>query len=324
MSHILVCGGAGYIGSHFVRYLLDAGHRVTVFDNLSTGHREATGNAAFVEGDILDARALDRVFAAERVDAVVHFAALSIVAESMREPERYRRNNVDGTANLVQAMRRAGVTRAVFSSSAAVYGNASDEWIDESAPHQPINPYGASKAMAEQVLAAACADGALRVASLRYFNAAGAHPGGEIGEAHNPETHLIPNVLRVAAHGGNVCINGRDYATDDGTCVRDYVHVVDLAEAHHLALEWLESAKGFHPFNLGGGQGHSVLEVLEAARRVTGRPIASVDAPRRPGDPHRLVASISRAQRQLGWQPRHSDLDSLLASAWQWHRAPRF
>ena len=324
MSHILVCGGAGYIGSHLVRHLRDRGHDVTVFDNLSTGHRAAVAGVPFVEGDLLDPAALDRVFADADIDAVVHVAALSIVADSVRDPERYRRNNVDGTVELLRAMRRAGVTRLVFSSSAAVYGNAPGEWIDETTPLQPINPYGASKAAAEALLAEACHDGLLAVASLRYFNAAGAHVSGEIGEAHEPETHLIPNVLRAAVSGGGMRILGRDYPTPDGTCIRDYVHVEDLAEAHRLALEWLTGRSGFHPFNLGGGRGFSVLEVLEAARRITGRPIASVDAPRREGDPHRLVASIARATQLLGWRPEKSDLDTLLGSAWRWHRSPRF
>jgi len=326
MSHILVCGGAGYIGSHLVRHLLDRGHRVTVFDNLSTGHRAAIGSATLVEGDMLDPRALEQAFAHAPMDAVVHFAALSIVADSVRDPERYRRNNVDGTVNLVRAMRQAGVRRLVFSSSAAVYGHASGEWINEDAQRRPINPYGASKAMAEDVLAEACRDGGMAVAALRYFNAAGAHPSGVIGESHQPETHLIPNVLRVSAgvDTGPVQIFGRDYPTADGTCIRDYVHVDDLADAHRCALEWLEDRDGFYPFNLGSGQGFSVLEVLEAACRVTGRKIRSVDAPRRSGDPHRLVASITRARQVLGWQPRYSDLDTLIDTAWGWHRAPRF
>jgi UDP-glucose 4-epimerase len=326
VSHILVCGGAGYIGSHLVCHLLERGHRVTVFDNLSTGHRAAVGEVDFIEGDLLDPAALEQVFAKVLVDAVVHFAALSIVADSVRDPERYRRNNVDGTVNLVQAMRHAGVKRLVFSSSAAVYGNASGEWIDEDAPKQPINPYGASKAIAEDALANACRDGGLAVASLRYFNAAGAHPSGVIGDSHQPETHLIPNVLRVAAgtDAGPVRIFGRDYPTADGTCIRDYVHVDDLADAHYRALAWLEGRDGFHPFNLGSGRGFSVLEVLEAARRVTRQPIWSLDALRRPGDPHRLVASITRAGQMLGWQPRCSDLDTLLETAWRRHRAPRF
>ena len=324
MSHVLVCGGAGYIGSHLVRHLLDTGYRVTVFDNLCTGHRSAVGDARFVQGDVLDASALERVFADAPVDVVVHFAALSIVSDSMRDPERYRRNNVEGTANLVKEMCRAGVGRMVFSSSAAVYGNASSQWIDEDAPRQPINPYGMSKAEAERVLVDVCREQSLAVVSLRYFNAAGAHASGEIGEAHHPETHLIPNVLRAAADGGVVHINGRDYPTADGTCVRDYVHVDDLATAHRQAMEWLEGAQGFHPFNLGGSTGHSVLEVLEAARQVTGRVIRSVDVPRRPGDPGRLVASTARARQQLGWQPRHSDLETLLASAWRWHCNPRY
>lgn len=324
MSHVLVCGGAGYIGSHLVRHLLDAGYRVTVFDNLSTGHRAAIAGVPLIEGDLLDPSALDRAFSEAPVDAVVHFAALSIVADSIRDPGRYRRNNVDGTVNLIHAMQRAGVHRVVFSSSAAVYGNAPGEWIDETTTLRPINPYGETKALAESALRDACEDARWSVASLRYFNAAGAHGSGEIGEAHEPETHLIPNVLRAAAQAGHVNIYGRDYPTIDGTCVRDYVHVDDLASAHRLALEWLVKHPGFHAFNLGSGRGFSVLEVLDAARRITRCPVASEDSPRRVGDPHRLVAAIGKAQRMLGWEPVNSDLETLLSSAWRWHQAPRF
>lgn len=324
MSHILVCGGAGYIGSHMVRLLMANGYRVTVFDNLSTGHRAAVGGAALIEGDLLDSDALRRAFADERIDAVMHFAALSIVGESVREPVRYYRNNVAGTLNLIEAMRMAGVDRLVFSSTAAVYGTVRADSIDESQPLQPINPYGASKAMAERAIADACAAYGMRAVALRYFNAAGADPSGEIGEAHSPETHLVPNVLRAALDGTPVGIFGRDYPTPDGTCIRDYVHVCDLAEAHRLALAYLEAHQGFHAFNLGSGTGFSVLQVLDMARRVSGCAIENQDLPRREGDPSRLVASCERATEALGWSPVCSDLDSIVESAWRWHRNRRY
>lgn len=324
MSHVLVCGGAGYIGSHMVRLLMAAGYRVTVFDNISTGHREAIGGATLAEGDLLDPVALRRVFSGEPIDAVLHFAALSIVSESVREPTRYYRNNVLGTLHLIQAMRDAGVDRMVFSSTAAVYGMSAADRIDETHPLQPINPYGASKAMAERVIADACVAHDMRAVALRYFNAAGADPSGEIGEAHSPETHLIPNVLRAALDGTQVSIFGRDYPTPDGTCIRDYIHVRDLAEAHRLALAYLEGQRGFHAFNLGSGVGFSVLQVLEAARRVSGRAVDSLDLPRRDGDPARLVASSRQAAEVLGWVPGCSDLTSIVDSAWRWHRNQRY
>jgi UDP-glucose 4-epimerase len=324
MSHILVCGGAGYIGSHMVRLLMADGHRVTVFDNLSTGHRAAVGGAALVEGDLLDPDALRCAFADDRIDAVMHFAALSVVGESVREPVRYYRNNVAGTLNLIEAMRTADVDRLVFSSTAAVYGTARADSIHESQPLQPINPYGASKLVAERVIADACAAYGMRAVALRYFNAAGADPSGEIGEAHSLETHLVPNVLRAALDGTPVGIFGRDYPTPDGTCIRDYVHVCDLAEAHRLALAYLEGHQGFHAFNLGSGIGFSVLQVLDMARRVSGRAIESHDLSRREGDPSRLVASCERATEALGWSPTCSDLGSIVESAWRWHRSPRY
>ncbi|ODV27251.1 MAG: UDP-glucose 4-epimerase GalE [Rhodanobacter sp. SCN 68-63] len=324
MSHVLVCGGAGYIGSHMVRLLTATGHGVTVFDNLSTGHRQAIAGADFIEGDLLDPADLARAFSARPFDAVMHFAALSIVGESVREPVRYYRNNVAGTMNLVAAMHRAGVARLVFSSTAAVYGMSGAEWIDEDQPLQPINPYGASKAMAERVIADACKAHGMGAVALRYFNAAGADPSGEIGESHSPETHLIPNVLRAALDGSSVGIFGRDYPTPDGTCIRDYVHVCDLAEAHRRALDYLEARRGFHVFNLGSGTGFSVLQVLEQARRISGRNIASQDLPRRDGDPVRLVASGKKAAEALGWDPRGSALTGIVESAWRWHRNPRY
>ncbi|HET8554357.1 MAG TPA: UDP-glucose 4-epimerase GalE [Rhodanobacteraceae bacterium] len=322
---VLVCGGAGYIGSHMVRHLVQGGHEVVVFDNLSTGHREAVGDVALVEGDVLDARALDAVFAAHRLDAVMHFCARSLVGESVHKPLAYYENNVVGTLGLMRAMQRAGVDKLVFSSTAAVFGQPQAELIDEDHPTQPINPYGASKLMVERMLADAATAFGLRSVALRYFNAAGADASGELGESHDPETHLIPNVLRAAlGQGGGLKVFGDDYATRDGTCVRDYVHVNDLAAAHLAAVQFMQEHEGAHVFNLGNGEGFTVLEVIEAARRVTGADIAFERAPRRAGDPAVLVASSVRAREQLGWQPQYTDIGAIIETAWRWHRHSRY
>jgi UDP-glucose 4-epimerase len=322
---VLVCGGAGYIGSHMVRHLVAHGHEVVVFDNLATGHREAVGDATLVVGDLLDPPSLASLFAAHRFDAVMHFCALSLVGVSVGEPYQYYQNNVAGTLNLLQEMRVAGVAKLVFSSTAAVFGNPETELIDETHPTRPINPYGASKLMVERILADAVHAYGLRSVALRYFNAAGADPSGEIGESHEPETHLIPNVLRAALGGGGALkVFGDDYATRDGTCVRDYVHVNDLASAHLKAIQFMADHDGAHLFNLGNGQGFTVLEVIEAARRVTGVEIAFERAPRRAGDPPVLVASSARAREQLGWTPQFADIGGIIDSAWRWHRQSRY
>ncbi len=322
---VLVCGGAGYIGSHMVRHLVGHGHEVVVFDNLSTGHREAVAGVPLVTGDVADARALDAVFAAHAFDAVMHFCARSLVGESVQKPLAYYRNNVAGTLGLLEAMQRAGVDKLVFSSTAAVFGQPQAECIDEAHPAQPINPYGASKLMVERVLADAARAYGLRSVALRYFNAAGADPSGELGESHEPETHLIPNVLRAAlGQGGGLKVFGDDYATRDGTCVRDYVHVNDLAAAHLAAVEYMREHEGAHVFNLGNGEGFTVLEVIEAARRATGVDIAFERAPRRDGDPAVLVASSARARRELGWQPQYTDVGAIIETAWRWHQQPRY
>lgn len=322
---VLVCGGAGYIGSHMVRYLREHGHDPVVFDNLSTGHREALDDTPLIEGDVRDATALDRVFAAHDVDAVMHFCARSLVGESVTKPYAYYENNVAGTLSLLEAMHRAGVDKLVFSSTAAVFGVPQAEWIDESHPTVPINPYGASKLMVERILADAASAYGLRSVALRYFNAAGADPAGTIGESHSPETHLIPNVLRAAlGHGGGLKVFGDDYDTRDGTCVRDYVHVNDLASAHLAAVQYMHEHEGAQLFNLGNGQGFTVLEVIEAARRATGTDIAFERAPRRAGDPPVLVASSERARAELGWTPRFTDIGEIIATAWSWHRQSRF
>jgi UDP-glucose 4-epimerase len=318
---ILVCGGAGYIGSHMVRHLRANGHEAVVFDNLSTGHRQAVGEASLVEGDLLDPAALATLFAAHRFDAVMHFCARSLVGESVQQPYAYYRNNVAGTLNLLQAMQAAGVERLVFSSTAAVFGNPQADLIDEDHPTAPINPYGASKLMVERMLADAATAYGLRSVALRYFNAAGADPAGTLGESHDPETHLIPNVLRAAlGTGSSLKVFGDDYATRDGTCVRDYVHVNDLASAHLAALAFMGAHEGAHVFNLGNGQGFSVLEVIEAARRVTGADIGFEVAPRRLGDPPVLVAASNRAREVLGWIPEFTDIGDIIATAWTWHR----
>jgi UDP-glucose 4-epimerase len=322
---ILVCGGAGYIGSHMARRLVDGGCQVSVLDNLSTGHRRAVRWCELLHADLLDPASLERAFASRRFDAVMHFCARSLVGESVAQPYDYYANNVAGTLHLLQAMRRHGVARLVFSSTAAVFGQPLAGRIDEDHPKTPINPYGASKLMVERILADAADAYGLRSVALRYFNAAGASADGAIGESHYPETHLIPNVLRAAlGTGPGLKVFGDDYPTRDGTCVRDYVHVDDLAQAHQLALEFMDANVGAHAFNLGNGHGFSVREVIAAAEEASGREIDYTVEPRRTGDPSVLVAASDRARHQLGWTPEHASLASILASAWRWHRAPAY
>lgn len=322
--HVLVCGGAGYVGSHAALVLAHAGHDVTVLDNLSTGHREAVRWGSLIEADLLKPETLDAAFA-RPVDAVMHFCARSLVGESMHEPVAYYQNNVAGTLNLLEAMRRHDVDRMVFSSTAAVFGNPVTDMIDEDHPKQPINPYGASKLMVEQVLRDAANGYGLRSVALRYFNAAGAAADEGIGESHSPETHLIPNALKAAAgEGAGLTVFGNNYPTHDGTCIRDYVHVLDLADAHLRALGWMDRERGAYQFNLGNGNGFSVLEVIEAARRLSGRDIPYTIGAPRAGDPPVLVASSGRAREKLGWTPRFDRMDPIIESAWAWHRAPAF
>lgn len=314
------------MGSHMVRYLLTNQHEVVVYDNLSTGHRQAVPRGVtFAHGDIGDAARLARVFATHRFDAVIHFCARSLVGESVVDPYAYYRNNVANTLVLLSAMNEAGVQRLVFSSTAAVFGNPHAEHIDEGHATAPINPYGQSKLMIEHVLEDAARAYGLRSVALRYFNAAGADPDGSIGEAHDPETHLIPNVLKaVLGQSAALKVFGDDYDTRDGTCVRDYVHVNDLASAHLLAIDYLATHEGAFRFNLGNGEGFSVREVIAAAERVTGKPVPHEIAPRRAGDPATLVASSELARLELGWEPRITRLDDILASAWRWHLDPGF
>ncbi|MCZ2104329.1 MAG: UDP-glucose 4-epimerase GalE [Comamonadaceae bacterium] len=319
--HVLVCGGAGYIGSHMCKRLARAGCVPVTFDNLSTGHRAAVQWGPLEVGDLLRPGDLRAVLARYPITAALHFAARSLVGESVREPALYLRGNVTGTLNLLDAMRSAGVMRLVFSSTAAVYGNPITTPIDETHPAQPINPYGLSKWLAEQQIQAYCDAYGLRAVCLRYFNAAGADADAETGEAHEPETHLIPNIIRAALDpaAGPVKLFGDDYPTPDGTCVRDYIHVEDLAEAHLLALRYMDAHEGRHVFNLGVGQGYSVAQVLAQCRALCDGAPASEIHPRRAGDPATLVASAARAHQELGWQPRH-DLASILASALRWHQ----
>lgn len=318
---ILVCGGAGYIGSHMVRYLHRAGEDVVVFDNLSTGHAWSVKDVPLVVGDIRDAAAMDKILADGAFDAVIHMCASSLVGESVTDPYKYYDNNVAGTLSLLQSMRRHGVAKIVFSSTAAVFGIPQAEVIDEEHPTQPINPYGASKLMVERMLADAASAYGVRSVSLRYFNAAGADPEGGIGEAHEPETHLIPNVLRAALGKGEVKIFGDDYDTADGTCVRDYIHVNDLADAHLKAIHYMLKHEGAHRFNLGNGHGFSVKDIIRASSEVSGKPIPMKVAARRPGDPATLVASSAKARSQLGWQPVFTSIDAIIESAWTWHNS---
>ncbi|NIF17792.1 UDP-glucose 4-epimerase GalE [Pantoea sp. Cy-639] len=310
----LVVGGAGYIGSHMVRHLTKAGHQVVVVDTA----RPRPG-IAWVAMDIVDGPALDRLFGEHRFDAVFHFASFIQVGESVADPGKYYQNNVAATLSLLQAMRRAQVNHLVFSSSAAVYGDPLSVPIDEAHPKAPINPYGRSKWIVEQMLGEFDQAYGLKSVSLRYFNAAGADPGGQLGECHEPETHLIPLILQAAAGRREaITVYGRDYDTPDGTCIRDYVHVSDLASAHAQAIDYLRAGGTSTAFNLGNGQGFSVQQVIDAARTVTGRTIATLDAPRRAGDPPRLVADAGKARSVLGWQPAFSSLEQIVAHAWNW------
>lgn len=319
---VLVVGGAGYIGSHMVWLLAQKGARVVTLDNLSSGHRDAVIAGDFVHGDIADRNLLDQLFRSRRFDAVMHFASCIQVGESVREPIKYYQNNVVNTLNLLNAMHAHGVARFVFSSTAAVYGEPACVPIDELHRREPINPYGRTKLMIEQALADYDAAYGLKSVCLRYFNAAGAHPEGLLGERHEPETHLIPLVLQAASgRRPYVTVFGRDYDTPDGTCIRDYVHVLDLANAHWRALEQLMDGAGSAAYNLGNGSGFSVQEVIDAARRISRREIPVRGGPRRAGDPARLVADATLAGSRLGWTPFYPDIETIIAHAWEWERS---
>lgn len=321
MDRILVAGGAGYIGSHACRRLAEAGFEPVAFDDLSTGWREAVQFGPLIEGDLLDRAALAAAFAAVRPIAVMHFAARSLVGESVAEPLRYWRTNVCGSLNLVEAAAAAGVRAFVFSSTAAVYGEPEAALIAEDAPRRPTNPYGATKLAVERLLQDAELATGLRATIFRYFNVAGAEESGRIGEFHRPETHLVPLVLDAASgRRGAIVVHGEDYPTPDGTCVRDYLHVEDLVDAHLLGLRRLIEGGSGGVFNLGVGRGWSVREVIARARAVTGTAIPTIVGPRRPGDPSRLVCDGRRAMGELGWRPIRSDLDRMIADAWRWHQ----
>jgi UDP-glucose 4-epimerase len=325
-ASVLVAGGAGYIGSHMVKRLGREGFAVTTVDNLSVGHRDAVSCGELVHADLLDRDAMSRLFAGRRFDLVIHFAASAYVGESVESPRKYYTNNVIGTMNLVHAMLDAGTRRLIFSSSCATYGVADAVPITEAHPQRPINPYGRTKLVIEQMLQDYAGPTGLRSVALRYFNAAGCDREGDLRERHEPEPHIIPLVLREAKRvleGGDpeasgLSIFGDDYPTPDGTCVRDYVHVEDLASAHLLAAERMLAGEGegFEAFNLGSARGVSLLELIEAARRVTGAPIVHRVRPRRPGDPPALVGSARKAEEVLGWRPAIGDIDAILASAW--------
>lgn len=322
MMNVLVCGGAGYIGSHTVYELIERGHSVVVVDSLIKGHKAAVHNdAKFYLGDIRDEDFMDRVFKENNIDAVIDFAAFSLVGESVNEPFKYYENNVYGTLKLLEAMERAGVKKIVFSSTAATYGEPENDIIVESDKTIPTNPYGETKLTVEKILKWADNAYGIKFVALRYFNAAGAHISGKIGEDHSPETHLIPIILQTAlGQREKMFIFGDDYDTPDGTCVRDYIHVTDLADAHIKALEKLFKTNESGIYNLGNGKGFSVKEVIEKAKKVTGKDFKVEIEARRNGDPSTLIASSEKAIKELGWKPKFNTLDKIIETAWNWHK----
>lgn len=322
MMNVLVCGGAGYIGSHTVYELIERGHSVVVVDSLIKGHKAAVHNESkFYLGDIRDEEFMDRVFKENNIDAVIDFAAFSLVGESVNEPFKYYENNVYGTLKLLEAMERAGVKKIVFSSTAATYGEPENDIIVESDKTNPTNPYGETKLTVEKMLKWADNAYGIKFVALRYFNAAGAHISGKIGEDHSPETHLIPIILQTAlGQREKMFIFGDDYDTPDGTCVRDYIHVTDLADAHIKALEKLFKTNESGIYNLGNGKGFSVKEVIEKAKKVTGKDFKVEIEARRSGDPSTLIASSEKAIKELGWKPKFNTLDKIIETAWNWHK----
>ncbi len=319
---ILVCGGAGYIGSHTVHQLVEKGEDVVIVDNLQTGHMCAVNpKAKFYKGDIREAEVLDRIFTENKIDAVVHFAANSLVGESMTNPLKYFNNNVYGMQVLLEAMVRHGIDKIVFSSTAATYGEPERIPIMEDDRTEPTNPYGQSKLIMEKMMKWVSLANGIRYVSLRYFNAAGAIEDGSIGEDHSPETHLIPLILQVPlGKRDHITVFGEDYPTPDGTCLRDYIHVLDLADAHVLAIDYLRRGGESNIFNLGNGQGFSVKEMIEAAREATGLDIKVEIGERRAGDPAQLIASSEKARKVLGWQPKFTDVKAVIGTAWKWHQ----
>ena len=325
MTTILVTGGAGYIGSHACKALAAAGYTPVTYDNLSTGWQDAVKFGPFEQGDLLDRARLDEVFAKHRPAAVVHFAALSQVGESMTDPGKYWRNNVSGSLTLIEAATDAGCLDFVFSSTCATYGDQDNVVLDENSPQYPVNSYGASKRAIEDILANFESSHGLNSVIFRYFNVAGADPDAEVGEFHQPETHLVPLMLdAIDGKRPALTIFGTDYETPDGTCIRDYVHVCDLVDAHVLGLKWLEQQKGSRIFNLGTGNGFSVREVVDNSRSVTNRDVPIVEGDRRPGDCTRLVSGSSRAVTELGWSPSRSDMATMISDAWRWHQTGHY
>ena len=325
MKNVLVTGGAGYIGSHACKALKQAGYTPVTFDNLVTGWKDAVKFGPFAEGDLLDRARLDEVFAQYQPIAVMHFAALSQVGEAMSEPGLYWRNNVAGSLNLIEAAVAAGCLDFVFSSTCATYGEQDGVELDESCPQDPLNAYGASKRAIEDILRDFEAAHGLRHVIFRYFNVAGADPDGEVGEFHQPETHLIPLMLdAIAGKRPALTVFGTDYDTPDGTCIRDYVHVCDLVDAHILGLKWLEDGKGSDVFNLGTGDGFSVKEVIDHSRSVTNMAVPYEEGPRRAGDCTKLVSGSTKAVKELGWMPKRSTLKDMIADAWKWHQTGHY
>ncbi|MEY8828732.1 UDP-glucose 4-epimerase GalE [Sedimentitalea sp. XS_ASV28] len=325
MNTVLVTGGAGYIGSHACKALKAAGYVPVTYDNLETGWQDAVRFGPFERGDLLDRARLDEVFAAHKPIAVMHFAALSQVGEAMSQPGRYWRNNVEGSLTLIEAAVAAGCLNFVFSSTCATYGEHDNVVLDENTPQMPLNAYGASKRAIEDILRDFEAAHGLRHVIFRYFNVAGADPEAEIGEHHRPETHLIPIMLEaIDGKRDALTVFGTDYDTPDGTCIRDYVHVSDLVDAHLLGLQWLLDDKGSKVFNLGTGSGFSVREVIDHSRTVTNREVPYVTGPRRAGDATKLVSGSMRAEQELGWKPSRSDLRTMIADAWRWHEAGHY
>lgn len=321
MRNILVVGGAGYIGSYMCKYLSKNGYQPIVLDSLVYGHREAVKWGPFFEGSMSDTDLLNRIFSTYQISAVMHFAAFCYVGESVTEPAKYYRNNVSSPLTLLETMREQKIDNFIFSSSCATYGEPLEIPISETHPQHPINPYGRTKLMVEHMLADFGNAYGLKSVSLRYFNAAGADPDGELGEDHHPETHIIPLVLQTAlGQRESVSIFGDDYTTKDGTCIRDYIHIADLAQAHLLALEKLLDGMPGGQYNLGNGDGHSVKEVIETAHRITGRPIPSKITERRTGDPAVLIGSSQKAIRELGWKPQFAALETIIETAWNWHK----
>ncbi len=322
--NVLVVGGAGYIGSHMVKSLLDNGSGVVTLDDLSTGYRELVSGGEFYKGRMNDHALLDKIFSENRINAVMHFAAYSLVGESVADPLKYYKNNICGTMGLIRGMLRNGVNKIIFSSTAAVYGEPDETPITEEHRARPTNPYGATKIAVERMLQDCDTAYGLKYVSLRYFNAAGADESGKIGERHEPESHLIPLIFKAAAgERKNISIFGTDYPTPDGTCIRDYIHVNDLARAHSLALEALVAGRPSAVYNLGNSKGYSVNEVINIAKRITGLPISVVESGRRPGDPAVLIASSDKIKKELGWKPRHEDLETIISTAWKWHAGRR-